>query len=404
MTPAIVIPTYDNAGTLTLVLDALRPLDLPIVVVDDASTDETPAILDRWHRANPSILHVERHAHNRGKAQALRTGFAAATALGASHALTIDSDAQHDPADVVPLLSLARDNPTALILGVRPWRIPACPARCTLGRRVANTLVTIETLVRLADTQCGLRVYPLDLVRALPCRAERFGYETEIIVRAAWAGADILEADVRCIYEVPGGRVSHWRPVIDTLRESILHARLLARSFTPIPHPRWPHPITTAQRAAAWISPRTLWRQMRDASRRDVNVPASLALGAFVACSPLYGLHAWLSLYLAWRLRLHPVPALIGSMLSTPPLGLLIVAASLQTGHLLLTGHALTPADLDLSATHWWALPARAATAWLLGSTVVGAFVAATIYLVTSRAARLTARAPTQPNPDHEPA
>jgi glycosyltransferase involved in cell wall biosynthesis len=211
------------------------------VVVDDGSADATGAVLERWRRDNPdAALLIERHARNRGKGRALRTGFEAAARAGATHAVSVDSDGQHDGADVGPLLAIARAHPTALLLGVRSRRIAGCPGRCALGRRVANTLVRAETRLRLRDTQCGLRVYPLGLVRSIPCRAGRFGYETEIVVRAAWAGCPIMEAPVSCVYEVPGGRVSHWRPVVDTVRDGLLHARLIARSLVPVPHRRWP--------------------------------------------------------------------------------------------------------------------------------------------------------------------
>jgi len=396
-TPSLVVPTLDNARTLARVLDALRPCGATIVVVDDGSTDDTPGVLDRWRRANADVdLHVERHARNRGKGRALRTGFEAAARLGATHAVSIDADGQHDAADVGPLLAVARAHPRALVLGVRPGRVSGCPRRCVVGRRVANLLVRAETLVRLEDTQCGLRVYPLGLVRTIGCRAERFGFETEIVVRAAWAGCEIVEARVSCVYEVPGGRVSHWRPVVDTVRDGFLHVRLVARSLVPIPHPRWPEEDDEvgaarrhARRTLAWLSPRSLWRAMRDASGRDSSMAASLALGAFVGCSPFYGLHAWLSLYLAWRLRLHPLPAVIGSLISTPPIGLAIVGASIQVGHLLLTGRPLGPSAFDAGAAPWWAISGRVLAAWLLGGVVVGCVVAACVYVIGRRAGRL---------------
>lgn len=400
---AIVVPTYNNAGTLIEVLEALLSHGLPIVVVNDGSTDDTGPLLDVWCRHLDDAL-VERHETNLGKGRALRTGFDAARRLGATHALTIDSDGQHDPSDVPALLDLAAARADAIVVGVRPAHVPGYPRRCRLGRRVANTLVWIQTLLRLEDTQCGLRVYPLDLARSLDCRAERFGYETEVIVRAAWAGCEIIESPVSCRYELPGGRVSHWRPVVDTLRDARLHARLFARSLVPVPHARWRQDEErrrlprSLRRFVAWVSPVALWREMRQASHDGRHVAMSTAVGAFIGCSPFYGLHTWLSLYGAWRLRLHPLPAVLGSLVSTPPLGILIVAASVQVGHLLRTGAWLAPSALENQAA-WWTLPLWSLVDWLLGSVVVGLLVALGVFVAMRCVAQVVSRRQGPPAP-----
>jgi hypothetical protein len=117
----------------------------------------------------------------------------------------------------------------------------------------------------------------------------------------------------------------------------------------------------------------------------------SLGVGAFVACSPFYGLHAGISLYLAWRLRLHPLPAVVGSFLSTPPIGVFIVAASIQVGHVLLTGRVLGwPSGVGEAS--WWQLSSTVLLAWLLGSVVVGSVVAMVTYFLASRMERLVRR------------
>src|SRR4051812_24551791 len=96
--PAIIVPTYDNAATLGGVLAALAALELPIIVVNDGATDQTATILSR--RQQGPDYHVVTHPHNRGKAAALRSGFAAADEGGFTHAVTFDSDGQLDPHDI----------------------------------------------------------------------------------------------------------------------------------------------------------------------------------------------------------------------------------------------------------------------------------------------------------------
>src|SRR6185503_2938157 len=90
--PAVIVPTYNNAPMLGSVLEELVALKLPLFVVNDGATDATAQLLEAWRgRAN---VHVLTHERNRGKAAALRTGFAAANERSFTHAVTFDSDGQ----------------------------------------------------------------------------------------------------------------------------------------------------------------------------------------------------------------------------------------------------------------------------------------------------------------------
>lgn len=239
--PVILAPTYNNGGTLPGILERLDALNLPIVIVNDGATDATGEHLRAWQqRVGPQRKLVLIHPHNAGKAAALRTGFAAAAAGGFTHAATIDTDGQLDPEQIPDLLALAQRHPTALILGTRDDTKADYPARSRLGRRISNFAIRAESGLRISDSQCGLRVYPLGLIAAVRCRAPYFAFEAEIITRAAWARCPVLEFAANCRYFVPPARVSHFRPVVDTLRGLGLHARLLARALVPLPHPRWP--------------------------------------------------------------------------------------------------------------------------------------------------------------------
>src|ERR1041385_8736907 len=115
--PVIVVPTYNNASTLGGVVESLLALGLPIIIVNDGSSDETPAILD--HLMADSRVRVVTHPVNRGKAAALRTGFNDAADRGFTHAVTMDSDGQLNCDDVPRMIEAARSAPTALVIGVR---------------------------------------------------------------------------------------------------------------------------------------------------------------------------------------------------------------------------------------------------------------------------------------------
>ncbi len=224
--PAIVAPTFNNAHTLIDVLHRLDALHLSVFAVNDGSTDPTAQLLADWAGDNPT-RHVLTHARNQGKAAALHTGFAAAAAAGFTHAVTIDTDGQLCPEDIPTLLEAAAAQPRALVLGNRDAAAADYPFCSRLGRRLSNLMIRLESGLRVADSQCGLRVYPLPLVRTLTCRAGHFGFETEIITRAAWAGFAVMDRPVACTYAPRPGRVSHFRPWLDTPRAVRMHAHLL---------------------------------------------------------------------------------------------------------------------------------------------------------------------------------
>ena len=110
--PAVVAPTFNNAATLPAILDRLRPLGLPLFVVNDGSTDGTASFLaDYSARPENAGVMVLTHQSNQGKASAMQTGFAAAHLAGFTHAITIDTDGQLDPEQIPQLIAKAQEQP-----------------------------------------------------------------------------------------------------------------------------------------------------------------------------------------------------------------------------------------------------------------------------------------------------
>jgi hypothetical protein len=266
--PAVVAPTFNNARTLREIVMCVTKLGLPVFVVNDGSTDGTAAVLETLR--SEAGVHVVTHGRNLGKAAALNSGFAAAAAAGCTHAVSIDTDGQLDPDEIPRLLEAARRSPRALVLGTRDDQAADYPQRSRLGRRASNLLVRMECGLRVGDSQCGFRVYPLELVRFVRCSAGRYGFETEILTRAGWAGAGVEEVPVSCTYQSPAQRVSHFRPWRDSLRAVGMHVRLLARAVAPWPHARWGDHATRGPRQTAWrrmvewVNPARAWRDLRE--------------------------------------------------------------------------------------------------------------------------------------------
>lgn len=229
--PVIVLPTYHNARTLGDVAARARATGWPCLIVDDGCQDETPAVCaallaQAAADGGPKVL-VARHERNRGKAAALLTGFAEAQMQGFTHAVTVDTDGQHDPEEIPRLLEAARAHPDALVLGERADQVEGgTPWRSLVGRKFSNGLIRFGGGLVVRDSQTGFRVYPVAMAQALRCRVERFGFETEILVRLGRAGGRVVRLPITSRYLPMAERVSHFRPWLDSLRWCRMHLRL----------------------------------------------------------------------------------------------------------------------------------------------------------------------------------
>jgi len=217
----VIIPCYNHADTVAAVVKAALAYG-PVILVDDGSTVPLPAMPDC------KIIRLEQ---NRGKGAALRAGFEAAAAARYTHAITMDADAQHRPEDLPKFLAAAEASPAALIVGVRDFHASGAPA----GRRRSNAVSTfwfrVETGVSLGDTQCGFRCYPIPLTQQLRIRSQRYAYELEFMVRASWSGAPVLSVPIVSSYQPEQLRQSHFRPVVDLARITIMNIGLVLQSW-----------------------------------------------------------------------------------------------------------------------------------------------------------------------------
>src|SRR5690348_12226528 len=114
MRVCVVVPTYNNARTLRVLLTDLLSYTDKVIVVNDGSNDGTDKILSEFPN-----LHLMSYKKNKGKGWALRSGFEKARAMGFHYAITIDSDGQHFPEDLPLFLDELERNPGCLIIGKR---------------------------------------------------------------------------------------------------------------------------------------------------------------------------------------------------------------------------------------------------------------------------------------------
>ncbi len=232
----IVIPHFRHHRPLADLLAALQPAGLQILVVDDCSGEPSLAVL-RQLEQNYSNVQLILRRRNGGKGAAMMTGLRRAADGGYSHAISLDADGQHDPAAVPMLRQLSAQHPASLISG-RPIFGDDIPASRLHGRKITNTLVQWVTGSRMIkDAMCGLRVYPLELtlplLNALGYRT-RMEFDVEILVRACWAGSDIICVDTPVVYPEDGE--SHFHLLKDNARLVLMHTLLILGGLSRIPN------------------------------------------------------------------------------------------------------------------------------------------------------------------------
>jgi len=211
-----VIPTYNNGGTVAEVVRRVLQQGLPVIVVDDGSTDGTQDALKGLD------IKILRHSQNRGKGIALRTGLEEARRLGYRQALTIDADGQHDPSDIPALVAAAA--PRTLVVGSRNIAAEGMSSGSTFANRFSNFWFTLQTAHKLPDTQTGFRIYPLEDLPLLKLLTARYEAELTLLVFSAWKGLKLVPVPVKVYY--PEDRVSHFRPFADFFRISVLNTVL----------------------------------------------------------------------------------------------------------------------------------------------------------------------------------
>jgi glycosyltransferase involved in cell wall biosynthesis len=204
---ACVIPAYDAAATLSLVIRQVRkaaPHAL-VIVVDDGSTDGTT-------ESALSADVVVTMPTNRGKGAALRAGLAVALSHDVSAVVTIDADGQHD-AGRIPELVLGLGD-ADLAIGTRRRGGTTMPLRRRLTNSLSSGAATLLTGVRLEDTQSGFRAIRRAVLLEVTGRGDGYEYETDFLIRASRRGFRIAHVPVPTLYGAP----SHFRPVRDTFR------------------------------------------------------------------------------------------------------------------------------------------------------------------------------------------
>lgn len=332
----VIVPTYNNQKTLKKVLDSILDFTSNVIIVNDGSTDSTSEILKQY-----SQLTQIHHPKNLGKGRALRNGFRKAIELDFEYAITIDSDGQHFAADIPIFIEAIQNEPNALLIGSRNMTQENVPKKSSFGNKFSNFWFKFETGIKLDDTQSGFRLYPL---RLLPKRfyTNKFEFEIEVIVRAAWKGIVVKNIPIQVLYD-PAERVSHFRPFRDFTRISILNTVLVTNALLYI------KPRDFFRRAKKKGFKKFFLEDILESSDSNFKKSAAIALGIFIGLSPFWGFQTILLFTFAAIFRLNKVIAYLTSNVSFPPFIPFIIYGSLKVGSFFVSSDA--PLILNSSMT-----------------------------------------------------
>ena len=217
---AAVIPAYcEEKHVGEVVARTLQQVD-NVLVVDDGSNDATSA------NARAAGGTVVTHERNRGKGEAIMTGLRYWLERGFQYVVILDADGQHLPEEIARFVAAAATG-AELYVGTRMNNMRQMP----MLRRIVNRYMS-HRISRLCgqvipDTQCGFRMLSATAIPYLLDGAERFEYETEMLIVVSRKGHRIESVPISTVY---ADEVSSIHPVRDSIRFLKLMRRYRKRS------------------------------------------------------------------------------------------------------------------------------------------------------------------------------
>ncbi|MCR4412534.1 MAG: glycosyltransferase family 2 protein [Thermoguttaceae bacterium] len=216
----VIVPVYNEASTIDELLRRVlaAPCDKEVLVVDDASSDRTSAILEQWYyRPGVTIL---AHSTNRGKGAAIRTALPRARGR---FTIIQDADLEYDPQDYPRLIEPLLSGNADVVYGSRYMSRPAGRPRpwsvLRAGVSLLNWSVWLLYGVKLTDEATCYKVFPAPVLRAMELQCERFEFCPEVTAKACRMGLEIMEVPIH--YEprsVKQGKNIRWRDGWEALR------------------------------------------------------------------------------------------------------------------------------------------------------------------------------------------
>lgn len=317
----VILPTYNNAGTIANVISDVKAFTDDVIVVNDGSTDDTKNII-----SSIEDIKVIDYPDNKGKGYALKLGLKKAYEWGYRYAITIDSDGQHYADDIPTFIDRIEEKPDSLLIGARNLAAENMPSKNTFANKFSNFWYKVETGQELSDTQSGFRLYPLDKLQNIYFITRRYEFEVEIIVRAAWRGINVENVPIKVYYPPVEERVSHFRPLQDFTRISILNTVLVLYALL-LYYP-WKF-----LRALSLTNIRNFFnKHILHSQDSNLQMAAAMGWGVFCGIIPFWGYQMVFAGVSAHFMKLNKIVAIVFSNISVPPMIPFILYGSMVAG------------------------------------------------------------------------
>jgi glycosyltransferase involved in cell wall biosynthesis len=223
---AVIVPAYQEEKHVPEVVRRTLEHVNHVLVVDDGSTDRTASV------ARAAGAEVIVHPANRGKGETIKTGLHYWFDRGMELVLILDADGQHLPEEISRFVALASGPARAkFVVGNRMNDVARMPAVRRFVNRYMSARISRVCRQNIPDTQCGFRLLHRDVIPEMFGGAERFDYETEMLIFASRKGYRIDSVPITTVYS---DEVSSIHPVRDTIRFFKLMQR---QKQAPLPAP-----------------------------------------------------------------------------------------------------------------------------------------------------------------------
>ena len=214
MKVSVIIPVYNELDTIAETISRVRasPVDKEIIVIDDASTDGTPDIVESL--AGPDLTLIRR-PHNQGKGAAIRRGLDAAAG---DIVLIQDADLEYDPADYPKLIAPIEGGQADVVYGTRAPEFRGMRFPHRLFNSVAALLANLLYRAGLTDEATCYKVFRADVIKAIPLKCERFEFCPEVTAKVRKRGFTIHEVPIS--YEarsIGAGKKIRWWDGVEAL-------------------------------------------------------------------------------------------------------------------------------------------------------------------------------------------
>lgn len=209
MSNVVLMPVYNSADHLKILIDKITQLGIKIIIVDDGSTDRSAEI------ALESKVEVLRHDTNKGKGAAIRTGLEHIRDLDYDLVIIMDSDAQHKPEEINNFISRYNQTMTPVIIGNRMTDTEQMPLLRKLTNKFMSGVISKICRQNIPDSQCGFRLIKKNVFDNIHLKSSNYEIESEMLIKASREGYKIDSIPISTVYRE---EKSYINPFIDTFR------------------------------------------------------------------------------------------------------------------------------------------------------------------------------------------